>query len=201
MTDYTKVYNGISKVIWGYFFLYFDINLATVSILPSFVGFIFFSSAIDLLKDEERELSLLKPLIMILGIWEAVKWAVNCVGYNFDDKWAFIILTTGLLNLYFHFQFITNIASIAAKHQKENCSYDKSLLRYRTMQTIMLTVFLIITNLSSLFNEAWVYVSVGLGICYVIICIYIMVTLSRLKKNLKTDDESIIDSSIEISET
>ncbi len=182
MTDYTRVYNGISKVIWGYFFLYFNINLGTISILPSFVGFIFFSSAIDLLKDEERELTLLKPLIMILGIWEGIKWLGNCVGYNFDGKWEFVTLTIGLLNLYFHFQFITNLASIATKHQKEGCSYDEKLHRYRTIQTIMLTIFLVITNLSSLFNEKWIYISAILGICYIIICLYIMATLSGLKK-------------------
>ncbi len=188
MTDYTKVYSGISKVIWGYFFLYFNINFGTISILPSFVGFIFFSGAIDLLKDIERELTLLKPLGLILGIWEAMKWLVNCVGYNFDGKWEFITLTIGLLNLYFHFQFITNLASIATKHQQEGCLYDKNLLRYRTIQTIMLTIFLVITNISSLFNEIWVYISVVLGICYIIICLYIMATLSRLKKHLKTDN-------------
>ena len=197
MTDYTKVYNGISKVIWGYFFLYFNINLGTISILPSFVGYILFSGAIDLLKDEERELSLLKPLCMILGVWEGIEWLANCVGYNFDGNWQFVNLIIGLLNLYFHFQFITNLASIATNHQQENCSYDKKLLRYRTVQTVMLTIILVITNLYSLFNEIWVYVSLILAICYIIICLYIMATLSELKKHLQTDniitDENQID--------
>ncbi len=188
MTDYTKVYNGISKVIWGYFFLYFNINLGTISILPSFVGFIFFSGAIDLLKGEERELSLLKSLGIILGIWEGIKWLANCIGYNFGEKWEFVTLIMGLLNLYFHFQLITNLASIAAKHQQEGCMYDKKLLKYRTIQTIMLTIFLVITNLSSLFNEIWTYISVILGICYIIICLYIMVTLNELKKHLQTEN-------------
>jgi hypothetical protein len=56
---------------------------------------------IDLLKDEERELSLLKPLCMILGVWEGIEWLANCVGYIFDEKWQFINLIIGLLNLYF----------------------------------------------------------------------------------------------------
>lgn len=188
MTDYTKVYNGILKVIWGYFFLYFNINLGTISILPSFVGYFLFSGAIDLLKDEERELSLLKPLCMILGVWEGIEWLANCVGYSFDGKWQFITLIIGLVNLYFHFQFITNLASIATKHQQENCSYDKKLLTYRTVQTIMLTIILVITNLYSLFNEIWVYVSLIFAICYIIICLYIMATLSGLKKHLQTDN-------------
>ena len=120
MTDYTKVYNGISKVIWGYFFLYFNINLGTISILPSFVAYILFSQAIELLRAEERELSLLRPLGVILGIWAAIEWVATCVGYSFGEKWQFISLIIGLVNLYFHFQFITNLASIATKHQQEN---------------------------------------------------------------------------------
>ena len=50
MTTYNRLYDGISNVAWGYFFLYFDINLGTVSVLPNFVGFLLFLKAIDLLK-------------------------------------------------------------------------------------------------------------------------------------------------------
>ena len=50
MTDYQKLYSGISKAAWGYFFLYFNINFNNVSILPSFVGYLLFLSAINLLK-------------------------------------------------------------------------------------------------------------------------------------------------------
>ena len=104
MTDYTKVYYGISKAIWGYFFLYFNINLGTISILPSFVGYILFSKSIDLLENEERELTLLRGLSVILGIGEGITWLTKCIGYNLDGKWQFIHLILGILNLYFHFQ-------------------------------------------------------------------------------------------------
>lgn len=194
MTDYTKVYNGISKVIWGYFFLYFNINLGTISILPSFVGYFLFSGAIDLLKDEERELSLLKPLCMILGVWEGIEWLANCVGYIFDGKWQFINLIIGLLNLYFHFQFITNLASIAIKHQQEGCIYDKKLLKYRTILTILQTIFIIFTAFNFIPEEVLIYITLALGIVFVIVCIGMMVILNQLRKNLKYDEEITDDS-------
>lgn len=194
MTDYTKVYNGILKVIWGYFFLYFNINLGTISILPSFVGYILFSGAIDLLKDEERELSLLKPLCMILGIWEGIEWLANCVGYSFDGKWQFINLIIGLLNLYFHFQFITNLASIAIKHQQEGCIYDKKLLKYRTILTILQTIFIVFTAFNFIPEEVLTYITFALGIVFVIVCIGMMVILNQLRKNLKYDEEITDDS-------
>lgn len=194
MTDYGKIYDGISKAIWGYFFLYFDINLGTISILPSFVGYILFLKAIDLLEEEERELSLLKTLGLILVAWNVIEWLAKCVGYSFENKWQFVTLIAGLLNMYFHFQFLTNIASIAIKHQEENCAYDKTLLSCRTIQTLMLTAFLVVTNLSFIPEDILIYPTFILAIIYIIVCIYIMATLNGLRKNLKT--ENIIDNII-----
>ena len=188
MTDYQKIYDGFSKAIWGYFFLYFDINLGTISILPSFIGYILFSNAINLLKEEERELSLLKTLVSILTVWNLFEWVAKCVGYSFNSKWQFITLISGLLNMYFHFQFLTNIASIATKHQQENCTYDKSLLLCRTVQTLMLTVFLVVTNLSFIPEEVLIYPTLVLAIVYIIVCVYIMATLNGLRKHLKSKD-------------
>ena len=188
MTDYGKIYNGITKAIWGYFFLYFDINIGTISIFPSFVGYILFTKAIELLKDEERELSLLKTLGFILTIWNAIEWLAKCVGYSFNSNWQFITLIAGSLNLYFHFQFLTNIASIAITHQQENCTYHKSLLSCRTIQTLMLTVFLVVSYLYFIPEEVLIYITLGLAIIYIIVSIYIMITLNGLRKNLKTEE-------------
>lgn len=196
MTDYNKIYNGISKAIWGYFFLYFNINLGTISILPSFIGYILFLKSIDLLQEEERELSLLKTLGVILGIWEGIQWSANCVGYSFDGKWQFINLIIGLLNLYFHFQFITNLASIATKHQQEDCVYDKKLLTYRTILTILQTIFIVFTSFNFFSEEVIIYISLALGIIFVIVCIGIMVILNQLHKHLKNHEEITDENSI-----
>lgn len=195
MTDYTKVYSSISKVIWGYFFLYFDffINIGNgkISLIPKFVGFILFLKAIDLLKDIERELSLLKPLGIILGVWQVIEWLANCVGYSFGGKWQFVNLIIGLLNLYFHFQFITNLSAIATKHQQEGCTYDKSLLTYRTILTILQTFFTVFTAFNFIPDEVLTYITLALGIIFVIVCIGMMIMLNQLRKNLRNDEEII----------
>lgn len=188
MTDYQKIYDGISKAIWGYFFLYFDINLGTISILPSFVGYILFLKAIDLLEEEERELSLLKTLGLILVAWNVIEWLAKCVGYSFNDKWQFITLIAALINMYFHFQFLTNIANIAIRHQNESCEYDRKLMTCRTIQTIMLTVLIIVTHLSFIPEEIIIYPSLILAAVGIIVDIYIMFTLNGLRKNLNTEN-------------
>ena len=181
MTDYQKLYAGISRVAWGYFFLYFDINIGTVSVLPSFVGYLLFLSAIGHMKDEERELSLLRTLGIILTIWHTAQWGIRCFSVDLNGSWQFFDILIGLVNLYFHFQLITNIASIAAKYQPPGYNLDLKLLRYRTLQTIMLTVVMIIAPLNTWLS----WISIIIIIIYLIAGICLMSVLFKLKKCFK----------------
>lgn len=190
MTDYQKLYDGISRVAWGYFFIYLDIKIGSVSLLPDFVGYLLFLSAINYLKDEERELSLLYTLGIILTVWHGIAWLASWVSFNFDGgAWQFIYIIINLVNLYFHFQLLTNLASIAAKYQPEGCEQDAKLLRYRTLQTVMLTAITIITHLHSWLSEMWTYISVVMLIVYLIVCICLMKALFDLRKCLPTGEE------------
>ena len=184
MTDYQKLYSGISKAAWGYFFLYFNINFNNVSILPSFVGYLLFLSAINLLKEEERELSLLHTLGVIMALWTGVEWLASFVGLNLEGMWQFIDIIISLVNLYFHFQFLTNLASIAAKYQSEGYELDAKLLRYRTLQTIMLTASEIVTYVQSWLSLEWPYISIIMMLVYVIAGICLMKALFELRKAL-----------------
>ena len=191
MTNYQKLYDGISKAAWGYFFIYFNININTVSLIPSFVGYLLFLSAIEHLKDEERELSLLHTLGVILVGWHSVAWLVSWFSINLDGAWQFIDIIISLVNLYFHFQLLTNLASIATKYQPEGYEQDAKLLRYRTLQTVMLTAILIITRLQPWLSEAWTYISVVMLIVYLIAGICLMKALFELRRCLPTSEEII----------
>ena len=187
MTDYQKLYSGISKAAWGYFFLYFNINFNNVSILPSFVGYLLFLSAIKLLNNEERELSLLRTLGVILALWTGVEWLASFIGIKIEGMWQFIDIIISLVNLYFHFQFLTNLASIAAKYQSEGYELDAKLLRYRTLQTIMLTAIEVVLCFQPWLSEAWTVISVCMVIVYVIAGICLMKALFDLRKCLPTN--------------
>lgn len=178
MSDYQKLYSGISRVAWGYFFLYFDINLGTVSILPSFIGYLLFLSAISYLKDEERELPLLRTLGIILTLWNTAQWVIHWFAVDLNGLWQFSDILISLINLYFHFQLITNIASIAAKYQPPGYSLDLRLLRYRTLQTVMLTAVIILT----LFRSWLSWISVITVIISLIAGICLMSALFKLRK-------------------
>lgn len=184
MTNLQKIYSGISKTAWGYFFLYFNLNINTISLLPSFVGFWLFLSAIDLLKEEERDLTLLRPLAILLGVWHGAEWVASWFGGNLDGMSQFLDLIIALANLYFHFQLLTNLASIAAKYQADGARFDTRLLKYRTLQTLMLTGILILTSLAPLLADIWAYISLLLGLVYIIAGICLMKALLDLRRNL-----------------
>lgn len=189
MTDYRKLSDGISKAACGYFFIYFNINMNSVSLLPSFAGYLLFLSAINELQDEERELSLLPTLGVILAVWHGISWLAGWVSLNLDGAWQFVDITFSLVNLYFHFQLLTNLASIAAKYQPEGYKQDAKLLRYRTLQTVMLTAVTVLTLLHPWLSESWTYISAGMLIVYFIAGICLMKALFDLRRLLPTNEE------------
>ena len=138
MTAYQKLYTGIGRAAWGYFFIYFDFNINTVSILPSFIGYMLFLSAINCLCEEERELNLLRTLGVILTVWHVASWLASWGSIDLDGMLQVVDIIIGVVNIYFHFQLLTNLASIATKYQSADDELDAKLLRYRTLQTVML---------------------------------------------------------------
>ena len=144
MTAYQKLYTGIGRAAWGYFFIYFDFNINTVSILPSFIGYMLFLSAINCLCEEERELNLLRTLGVILTVWHVASWLASWGSIDLDGMLQVVDIIIGVVNIYFHFQLLTNLASIATKYQSADDELDAKLLRYRTLQTVMLTAVIIV---------------------------------------------------------
>ena len=190
MTDYQKLYTGIGRAAWGYFFIYFDINLNTVSILPSFIGYLLFLSAINHLCDEDRELNLLRTLGIILTVWHIASWFASFGAIKLDGMLPAVDIIIGVVNIYFHFQLLTNLASIAAKYQSEDHEFDAKLLRYRTMQTVMLTAVIVLGYLAKWQAELVTVISVGMIIVYLIVAILLMKTLFDLRRDISIDSDS-----------
>jgi hypothetical protein len=182
--NHESLYQGITKAAWGYFFIYFNININGINILPSFVGYMLFLSAIGYLEQEERELSLLRTINVLLILWHIASWFISLFAVSLDGMIPFIDIIVCLINLYFHFQLLTNLASIAAKYQQENDELSDKLLRYRTVQTVLLTIVTVLDLLSDTLAEIWILISVGLVIVYLIIGVCLMKALFDLRRSL-----------------
>lgn len=127
---------AISRIVLGYFLLYFNINLGTLNILPDWLGYLCILRALKPLAEKEPSASLLEPLALILLCAELLRWVLVLVGFTAD--WPLFVLLTGILSLYFHFQLLTNLASAAASRGFDKSS--NSLLRARTAITLLRTL-------------------------------------------------------------
>lgn len=185
MTDRETIYNGLSNAAWGYFFLYFNINLGSINILPAFVGWLLFLSAINKLKEARRDLALLRPLGILLAVWNAADWLAACFGASIGGRFLPLDLIVAAAGMYFHFQFLTDCAALA-----EPFSYsglDRRLLRWRTVQTVMLTAAALALYAAERLGEAWAYVSAALGLVYLLAGICLMAALFALRKYFRED--------------
>lgn len=149
MTDQGTLYSGLSNAAWGYFFLNFDFNLGTVSIFPRFVGFLLFLSAIRKLSGARRDLALLRPLCVLLAVWDAVDWLLSWGGGDLDGQILFLDLLVAVAGLYFHFQFLTDMAAFAEQYQPEGGDLDSRIRRRRTVYIVLVTVIAVISCLWS----------------------------------------------------
>ncbi len=188
MTDYQKLQRSLSKVIWGYIFLYIDININQVSLLPDFVGYLLFLSAIEGLKDEERELTLLKTLDVILAIWNGAAWVMSWVSVEIGGRWLFADLLISVINIYFQFQFVTNLAAIAQRYQTEEDDLHGKMLKYRTWQTVILTVVTIVAELLTPEWIAWAYLSIPMMLVYLILAICLIKAIVDLRRCVRAQD-------------
>ena len=190
MTDRQTLYTGVSRAAWGYFFLYFNINLGPVSILPSFVGFLLFLSSISLLKEEQRNLTLLRPLGIMLVIWHGADWGFSWFGGTLDGRFEVLGLIISLASLYFHFQLFTDFAELAAKYQQPEDGLDRRLLRWRTIQTVLLTVMTLMAYPAQWFSGWWDYVVMAMAVVYLIAGICLMMALFALRKIFVDQEET-----------
>lgn len=180
MADREVGYTGVSRLAWGYFFLYVDINLGPVSALPDFVGYVLFLSGIGLLQEERRDLALLRPLGILLAVWHTALWGGDWLALSLAAELPILALIAGLAELYFHFQLLTDCAALARRYQGPGDGLDQRLLWWRTVQTLLLTAanLLAVLPQSTLRDTAVVVLAVVL----LIACVCLMRALFALRR-------------------
>lgn len=182
MTDRETLYKGASCAAWGYLFLYLDFNLGTVSILPRFVGWLLFLSAIRRLSPQRRDLDLLRPLGILLAVWNGADWLASWLGTTVDGRFLPLDLIVGASSLYFQFQFLTDCAALAAEYQPPEGELDRRLLRWRTVQTVLITVTTLMAYAADFFGDAWGYATLALAVVSFFVTLCLMAAMFSLRK-------------------
>lgn len=182
MTDREKLWSGVSNAAWGYFFLNFNINLGTLNILPAFVGWFLFQTAIEKLSGERQELKLLRPLCGLLALWNLADWVLTIFGGGVGGL-QIINLLAAVSGLYFHFQFLTDLSALADTYQKEGGDLDYRLQRRRTVYVVLTTAadLLICLPLERMW-AGWTWLTYGAGLLCLVEAVIIMFNLFELRK-------------------
>lgn len=179
MEQREQLSRALRKIFWGYIFLYFDINLGTIDILPAWIGYIYFSQAINVcIEKEEESAKLLKSICMILTTYRLIDWFVVMLGLEMDI--LIVSEVFSVVALYFHFQFLTNLANIARKY---DCPIENTLLALRTVHTVMMTILTFTMHFSEI---EWL--SLMIMVAQVFITIYICFVIGRFRRMV---DENI----------
>lgn len=185
-TEHENLYTGLSHAAWGYFFLNFDFNIGTASIFPRFVGFLLFLSAINKLSGERRDLALLKPLTVLLSAWAALDWLLSWGGRDADGHILLLDLLIAVAGLYFHFQFLTDMAALAERYQPEGGNLDQRLRRRRTVYIVLITAIALVqylpAGLPGRLGDIQGVVVMGVAVISIIAALFIMVGLFELRR-------------------
>ena len=145
--DRDALYRGLSHAAWGYFFFTFDFNLNAVSILPRFAGWLLLLDACGRLSGVRRDLALLRPLCTLLAGWNVFDWLLSWMGRDLDGQILFLDLLVASAGLYFHYQFLTDMAALAEQFQPEGSGLSKKICRRRTAYLVLITITVLLMDL------------------------------------------------------
>lgn len=188
MIDRSSLYKGLSHAAWGYLFLNLDFNLGNVSILPRFVGWLLFLSAIETLKEERRDLELLRPLAILLALWAGADWLASWVGKDVDSLFPPLNLVTAVAQIYFQFQFLTDMAALARTWcpHPEEVTLSRRILRCRTGQVVLVTLLSFASYLPDLLSGTLTAgILFVLAAVYCILGLWLMISLFTLRDAFK----------------
>ncbi len=135
-----KLTAAVYRVAIAFGILCFNINLGRINILPNWLGYWLILKSLDDIAEEEPSAALLKPLGKLLMVWFVGEWFLKMLGV--DVGRSFIVYIVAVEQLYFQFQLLTNLASIAARYVPQ---FEQRILRLRTVMTLVVTGYALVS--------------------------------------------------------
>ena len=109
--NYEKLRSAVKAIGFGYAFLYLNLNLGRVNLLPNWVGYVLIHEACDDIGEQEPSIVLLKPLAALLAGYEGVLWLCKLFDISFSIPAVEVVIA--VVSLYFHYQLMTNLGDLA----------------------------------------------------------------------------------------
>jgi hypothetical protein len=169
-----RLADSVKLIAYGYLLLHLNFNLGTLNVLPNWLGYILILRALPELGEYESSALLLRPLGILLGLWEGVLWTVNLTGSSLNG-YLFTAISA-VIALYFHFQLLTNLADIAGIC---GCPERSRILTLRTVWTVLNTLVALPVPWDSFH-----VLTVGMVVVFVVVAIWICTVLFSLRRSL-----------------
>ncbi|MBO5153407.1 MAG: hypothetical protein J6C00_03515 [Eubacterium sp.] len=109
--NYEKLRSAVKAIGFGYAFLYLNLNLGRVNLLPNWVGYVLIQEACDDIGEQEPSIVLLKPLAALLAGYEGVLWLCKLLDVSLSIPAVEVVISVA--SLYFHYQLMTNLGDLA----------------------------------------------------------------------------------------
>lgn len=175
-----KLSSAFKKIAFGYILICFNFNLGPIDILPDFAGYLLMLQAISILSEYTEQTSLLKTFGITLTLYEVLTWILPSVSEVFPEAMLIVELVIGAINIYFHFQLITDVMTVA----KEKCpSYINRLSFFRVVYVSVCTIGAFV----KLLPHAFVII---LALAGVISALVVTITLYQMSKEVENPSEN-----------
>lgn len=178
-----KLAGAVKSIAWGYVLLHVNINLGTLNILPNWLGYVLMLGALPILGEWEPSALLLRPLGILLAVWEGLLWGFAIFSIPFDS--TIVSILGSVASLYFHFQLLTNLASLA---QRYDCPEEGKILTLRTVRTLLITLLALPFDW-----RQYSVVSVCVVLAHIIVAIWICSVLFSFSRSLSSCDAAPSD--------
>lgn len=179
MTMQEQLYPLARRAFWGYFFVLLNINFTfnnvfALQLLPNTVGWWLLARVCREGKELRPSLGLLHPFCLVLAVWNVQQFFPTLE----SQIPGLITLLGGLVALYTHFQFLTDLAALA----DEALPGGEHGHKLRSARTVMVVITTLLYCYDLLFRlPALAVVMLVVGLCAYI---YLLVQLWGLSKSL-----------------
>lgn len=169
----------VKKLAWAYILIHADLNLGTINLLPAWIGYCIILSCLPVLTRHAPSNRQLNVFCGILIFYELITWLMTCFGYAPQTPAAMILqLIFGFISIYFHFQLLTSLLTVAGQLGSQYCI---TLRHLRNGVTVLHTVAVLYMPL---LWDALSLITILLILVNLVLIVFIIVILFRLHREI-----------------
>ena len=171
------LFTALRRIGRGYLFIHFHINLGTLDVLPDWLGYYWILLGIWAIGKEMESARLLEPFAIGMIAWNGLEWILKLFGGTLDIPVLSLLVTA--VNLYLHFQLLTDIAVLAETY---GCPEGASIRKLRTVYTVTSTLSMLKLLITGSDELNWLLL--GLAVLHILVAVVLVFTLRALSNSI-----------------